>query len=76
MFNFKVSKPGFKRFDVFGDNLVGVELVKPKVILNKPIYVGATVLDLSKLLMLKFFYTVLREKYPGCTLCFTGEILQ
>ena len=70
-----MSKPGFKRFDIFGDNLVGVVLVKPKIILDKPVYVGATVLDLSKLLMLEFFYTVLRKKYPGCTLCFTGKML-
>ena len=68
---FQVSKPGFKRFQVFDDNLVGMELIKPVVTLDKPVYIGATVLDLSKLIMMEFWYKVLKVKYPTCTLCFT-----
>ena len=60
-----MSKPGFKRFDIFGENLVGMELVKPKVVLDKPIYVGA---DDGILLQCND----LRKKYPNCRLCFTG----
>lgn len=70
---FQVTKPGFKRFEKFSDNLVGVELVKPMIELNKPIQVGAAILDLSKLLMYKFYYEVLKPKYPGASLCFTGK---
>ena len=48
-----------------------MELIKPVVTLDKPVYIGATVLDLSKLIMMEFWYKVLKVKYPTCTLCFT-----
>lgn len=69
----QTSKPGFKRFTIFDDNLVGIELVKPKVILDKPIYVGFSVLELSKLHMFEFHYDVMKKKYPldKSVLCFT-----
>ena len=37
--------------------------MKPVVLLNKPIYVGMAILDLSKLHMYKFYYDVLKTKY-------------
>ena len=67
----QTSKPGFKRFSIFDDNLAGVELTKPLVKLDKPIYIGPTVLDISKLIMQKFWYGVVKEKFPDCSLCFT-----
>ena len=70
---FQTSKPGFKRFEIFDKNLVGVELVKPVVTLDKPVFVGATVLELSKLIMLDFWYKTLKPVFPTCTLCFTGN---
>ena len=68
---FQTSKPGFKRFSIFSEKLVGVELVKPKIVLDRPIYAGATILDLSKLLMFEFFYKVLKPTFPGIRLVFT-----
>jgi len=37
---------------------------KSKIVLNKPIYVGATVLDDSKLVMYNFHYNYIQKKYP------------
>ena len=68
---FQTSKPGFKRFSIFSEDLVGVELAKPTIELNKPIYVGAAVLDLSKLIMMNFWYRIFKPTFPGATLCFT-----
>ena len=68
---YQTSKPGFKRFAIFNDELAGVELVKPVVVLDKPIYVGVTVLDSSKLIMSGFWYDVIKPMFPNCTLCFT-----
>jgi hypothetical protein len=59
---FQTSKPGFKRFKIFDEDLVGVELVKPSIVLNRPLYVGASILDLSKDLMYSFWYGVLKER--------------
>ena len=67
---FQTSKPGFKRFTIFSDDLVVIELTKPKIVLDKPIYAGASILDLSKLLMFGFYYKVLKMEYPGIKLVF------
>jgi hypothetical protein len=73
---FQVSKPGFKRFQIFSEELVGVEVVKPVICLDKPIFVGASILDLSKVLMYDFWYNTLKAKYENIQLCFTGENTQ
>jgi len=51
-----IAKPSFKKSIIFHENLVGIHKYKQKINLNKPIYIGASVLDVSKILMYKFFY--------------------
>ena len=67
----QTSKPTFKRFQIFDENLVGVELAQSNILLDKPIYVGFTVLELSKLLMYKFHYDVMKPNFSESVLCFT-----
>ena len=67
----QTSKPTFKRFQIFNESLVGVELAQTNLTLDKPIYVGFTVLELSKLLMFKFHYTVMQANFDKLELCFT-----
>ena len=67
----QTSKPTFKRFEIFDENLVGVEVAQTTITLNKPIYVGFTVLELSKLSMYKFHYEVMKPNFPKSVLCFT-----
>ena len=61
--NKHVSKPQFKTSKTFGENLMATQSLVPKVILNKPIAVGASILDLSKLHMYKFHYDYILAKY-------------
>ena len=51
-----VSKPNFISQKIFDKMFVAIHQIKPVLTLNKPIYVGFTVLELSKLLMYKFHY--------------------
>ena len=51
-----VAKPTFAHQVIFNPDLVGIQNHKETVLLNKPIYVGMTVLDLSKHLMYDFYY--------------------
>jgi len=45
---------------------------KPSLYLNRPTYVGFSILDLSKVLMYNFHYCVIKQKYgDNATLCFT-----
>ena len=43
---------------MFNKNLFPINRIKKELVLNRPIYVGMTVLELSKLLMYKFILYV------------------
>ena len=68
----QVAKPQFLESKIFGENLIAIKQVPKKVELNKPIYVGVSVLDLSKLHMYQFHYDYIKPKYGDkSTLLFT-----
>jgi hypothetical protein len=58
-----IATPWYEDSRVFNEDLIAVKLQQKIVELNKPIYTGFTVLDLSKLLMYKFHYEYIVEKY-------------
>ena len=58
-----VMKPNFKSGVLFGENLMGCEMGKIKVVMNKPVYFGQAILDLSKLVMYEFHYDYMVPKY-------------
>ena len=49
-----VLKPNFKSGVLFGENLMGCEMCKIKVVMSKPVYLGQAILDLSKIVMYEF----------------------
>ena len=66
-----VSQPGFVRY-VEMLNFYVIHMKKANLFLNKPIYTGFAVLDLSKLLMYEFYYDKLKPKYgDNCRLLYT-----
>ena len=58
-----VSKPTFDSFKIFNKKLVGVHMKKTHVVLDKPIFIGFSILDISKMLMYDFYYNYLVNKY-------------
>ena len=50
------SRPTYVTHKLFHKHFAAIHEIKPVLILNKPIYVGFTVLDLSKWLMYDFHY--------------------
>lgn len=58
-----IAKPNFKRCIIFDEELVAVELKQTSVLMNKPIAVGMSILDISKLTMYEFLYDFLKPKY-------------
>jgi hypothetical protein len=60
----RVSQPAFKNFIIFHEDLVAVERVQTNLCLNRPIYIGFAVLDLSKHLMYEFHYKHIKTRYP------------
>ena len=58
-----VMKPNFKSGVLFGESLMGCEMGKIKVVMNKPVYLGQVILDLSKIVMYEFHYDYMVPKY-------------
>jgi hypothetical protein len=58
-----VRNPAFNAFRVFNRNLTGVQMRAHSVVLDKPIAVGFSVLELSKLLMYEFHYDYILPRY-------------
>ena len=68
-----VMKPNFKSGVQFGESLMGCEMGKIKVVMNKPVYLGHAILDLSKTVMYKFHYDYMAPKYgKKLDLCYMG----
>ncbi|CAH3016459.1 unnamed protein product, partial [Porites evermanni] len=57
------SRPNFDRCTIFDSNLIAVHMKKTEVYFNKPVYVGQSILDLSKTLMFDFHYKYIKKKY-------------
>jgi len=60
-----VSKPSYRQAQLINPDLVMVRAAPQKIMLNKPIAVGFSVLELSKLSMYEFYYDYLKPKYES-----------
>ena len=59
------SKPTYITHKIFDKNYAAIHEIKPVLILNKPIYVGFTVLDLSKWKMYDFHYNLIIKNFDA-----------
>ena len=58
-----VSKSNYHVVKHFSEDLIAIEIKKTKVVMNKPIYLGQAILDISKILMYELWYDYLKLKY-------------
>ena len=56
-------KPNYQHHTIFCENLTAVHMKKVKLYFNKPVYLGMSILDLSKTLMYDFHYNYIKPKY-------------
>ena len=58
-----VSEPNYHATKHFSENLMAIEMKKTKVEMNKPVYLGLSILDISKTLIYKIWYDYFKPKY-------------
>ena len=58
-----VSEPNYHTINYISEDLSIIEMNKTKVKMNKPIYLGLSILEISKILMYEFWYNYMKPKY-------------
>ena len=58
-----VSEPNYHTINLISEDLSIIEMNKTKVEINKPIYLGLSILEISKILMYEFWYYYMKPKY-------------
>ena len=61
------AKPNFKHLNIFCEELIAIHMKKTSLTMNKPIYLGMCILDLSKTIMYEFHYNYIKPKYGDNT---------
>ena len=56
-----VASPLYSRHAMFSNDPVGIHMRKSRLLINKPVYTGMTILDNSKILMYDVFYNELKK---------------
>ena len=66
-----VSEPNYHTINLISEDLSIIEMKKTKVKMNKPIYLGLSILEISKILMYEFWYDYIKPKYnDNVKLCY------
>ena len=60
--NYLVSEPNYHTTKFFREHLLAIEMIKTQILMNKPVYLGISIIELSKILMYEFWYDYVRLK--------------
>ena len=58
-----VSEPNSHSRKRFSDHLMAIEMKKTSAQMSKPLYLGMSILDISKILIYEFWYDYISPKY-------------
>ena len=61
--NYLVSELHYHTTKFFTENLLAIEMIKTQILMNKAVYLGVSILDLSKTLLYEFWYDYVKPKY-------------
>ena len=62
-----VSVPNYHTTKCFTENVLAIEMKKTKEKMNKSVYLGMSILDITKTLMYEFWYDYIKPKYGDRT---------
>ena len=61
--NYLVSKPNYHTTKFSTKALLAIEMKKTQILINKLVYLGLSILELSKILIYEFWYDYVKPKY-------------
>ena len=61
--NYLVSQPNYHTKKFLTKTLLAIEMRKTQILMNIPVYLGLSILDLSKTVMYEFWYDYVKPKY-------------
>ena len=63
--NYLVSEPNYHTANFFTENLLAIEILKTQILMNKPVYLGLSILDLGKTVMYELWYDYVNRRNGG-----------
>ena len=71
-----LSEPNYHTTKHFNENFMAIEMRKTKVKMNKPVYLGQAIFDISKTLIYEFYYDYLKVKHKDKVKpCYMNRVL-
>ena len=68
------SEPNYHSYKNCSEHLMAIEMKKARVKMSKPLYLGMSILDISKTLMYSFWYDYVKPKYGDrAKLCYKNN---
>ena len=68
-----MSEPNYHTTKFSIENLLAIEMRKIQILMNEPVYLGLSRLNLSKTLMFEFWYDYVKPKYhENVKSCYMG----
>ena len=61
--NYLLSEPNNHTTEFFTEQLSAIEMKKAKILTNKHVFLGLSIIELSKILMYEFWYDFVKLKY-------------
>ena len=61
--NYSVSEPNYHTTNFFTKHLLAIEIKKTEILMDKPVYLGLSMLELSKIWMYEFWHDYVKHKY-------------
>ena len=61
--NYLVLEPNYHTTKFFTEHLLAINMKQPDILMNKPVYLRLSILELSKILMYMFWYDYVKPKY-------------
>ena len=61
--NYLVSEPNFHTTKFFTEELLAIEMKKNKILMNNPVCLGLSILELSKIFRYEFWYDYVKPKF-------------